>query len=206
MGQEIIYENPYPAGSWESKLETLIQLGTNTGRNEILRTPRNLRDLAKIVGKARADKTDDPIKTIDRETLWAFGALMVHHLFWMRGVPFGYCLTREKSSDDYPDITTGMRSFDAIGLLRVDEILMVDEMKLNKAMADYFIFIRGNFFWICERKEVMEWPKMKVEDTEREVRFKLIEELEYERVHGKKMEGKRREEPKQEMQDNTELF
>lgn len=206
MREEYIYQNPYPEGSWESRLETLIQLGTNTCRNEIGRVPRNLRDLAKIVGKARADKTDDPIKNFDAESLWAFGALMVHNMFWLRDIPCEYCLTREKSSDDYPDITTGMCTFDTIGLTRIETCLTVDEIRLNKAMADYFIFVRGNLFWICERKEVINWPKMTLEGSDREIRFKLIEELEYERVHGKKMEGKRKEEPKQEMQENTELF
>lgn len=154
----MIYENPYPHDSWEAVLETMVQIG----RGEVLSPPTNIRDLAKIVGKSRADVTLDPVGNFDKETLWAYASLMTHHLFWLKSIPFGYCLSRETTSDLYPDISTNLWQFDVIGLYKSSKFFVIDETIMAQSKANFFIFVRGNHWWLYPAWYILEWPIIKI--------------------------------------------
>jgi hypothetical protein len=124
--------------------------------------PTNIRDLAKIAGKYRADVTLDPAGNLDKETLWAYASLMTHHLFWLKQIPFGYCLSRESTSDLYPDISTNLWSFDVVGLYKASEHFIVDVDLAAQSKATFFIFFRGNSWWVYPAWHVLEWPKMDI--------------------------------------------
>lgn len=147
------YVNPYPTDSWQARMESFIQVG----QGELLDPMPNIRDLAKVVGKARAG---DGVKlSIEVEQLWAYASLMTHNLLWFKKIPFGFDLLLDHVATSYPDITTPMATLNVIGISKLEPDLTVAVSSVVKSSADYYIFFRGTRYWLYPRIEIMTWPQ-----------------------------------------------